>query len=80
MTPAGGTRMAKVVAISENRSLSREIADLAYSFWIARSFRNGSPEEDLRRAVKAVEADNFERPRRLFLVQRVNFRGTSAGG
>ena len=29
------------------------IADLAYEFWLARGFRDGSPEEDLLRALCA---------------------------
>jgi hypothetical protein len=28
----------------------KEVAELAYEFWRARRFRNGSPEEDLLRA------------------------------
>lgn len=32
----------------------RRIADLAYEFWLARRFQNGSPEEDLLRALCAV--------------------------
>ena len=32
----------------------REIAALAYKFWLARSFQNGSPQEDWLRARRAV--------------------------
>jgi hypothetical protein len=32
----------------------REIAALAYEIWLARSFRNGSPQEDWLRAQRAV--------------------------
>jgi hypothetical protein len=32
----------------------REIADLAYKFWLARNFHNGSPQEDWLRAQRMV--------------------------
>jgi hypothetical protein len=32
----------------------REIAALAYKLWLARGFRNGSPQEDWLRALRAV--------------------------
>jgi Protein of unknown function (DUF2934) len=32
----------------------REIAKLAYKLWLARSFQNGSPQEDWLRARRAV--------------------------
>jgi hypothetical protein len=32
----------------------REIAALAYKLWLARSFQNGSPQEDWLRAQRAV--------------------------
>jgi Protein of unknown function (DUF2934) len=32
----------------------REIAALAYDLWLARSFQNGSPQEDWLRARRAV--------------------------
>jgi hypothetical protein len=32
----------------------REIAALAYEFWLARGFQNGSPQEDWLRAQRAV--------------------------
>lgn len=32
----------------------REIAALAYKLWLARGFRNGSPQEDWLRAQRAV--------------------------
>jgi hypothetical protein len=32
----------------------REIAALAYELWLARSFQNGSPQEDWLRAQRAV--------------------------
>jgi hypothetical protein len=32
----------------------REIATLAYKLWLARSFRNGSPQEDWLRAQRTV--------------------------
>jgi hypothetical protein len=32
----------------------REIAALAYKFWLARGFQNGSPQEDWLRAQRAV--------------------------
>jgi hypothetical protein len=32
----------------------REIAVLAYRYWLARGFRNGSPQEDWLRAIRAV--------------------------
>jgi Protein of unknown function (DUF2934) len=37
--------------VAKDEDLSREIADLAYSFWLARCFQNGSPERDFLRAV-----------------------------
>jgi len=52
--------MAKVTPISTRKSVSLEIADLAYDFWLARSFRNGSPEQDFLRAVLEV---TFGKPR-----------------
>jgi hypothetical protein len=46
--------MAKVIPISARKSVSLEIADLAYDFWLARCFKNGSPEQDFLRAVLEV--------------------------
>ncbi len=53
-----------------------EIAELAFEFWRARRFRNGSPEEDLFRARREV----YERTERqnmnvggLFLVRKPGF-------
>ena len=50
----------------------KEVADLAYEFWRARRFRNGSPEEDLLRADrelrKRVEAPKIQMG--LFLVRK----------
>ena len=37
------------IVISDWR-MQKEVAELAYEFWRARRFRNGSPEEDLLRA------------------------------
>jgi len=51
----------------------REIADLAFEFWLARGFHGGSPEEDLLRAEREMKA-RTQRIRkttaRLFLVPR----------
>jgi hypothetical protein len=47
----------KMVPTSLNRPESakqRKIAALAYEFWLARAFRNGSPEQDWLRAEQAV--------------------------
>jgi hypothetical protein len=35
-------------------SKQRKIAALAYEFWLARGFRNGSPQQDWLRAQQAV--------------------------
>jgi len=46
----------KIIAISLDSSKTgnqQKIADLAYEFWLARGFRDGSPEEDLLRALCA---------------------------
>jgi hypothetical protein len=51
----------------------REVAELAYDFWRARRFRNGSPEEDLLRADRELR-ERVETPKvkmgRLFLVRK----------
>jgi hypothetical protein len=51
----------------------REVAELAYEFWRARRFRNGSPEEDLLRADRELR-EKVETPKvkmgRLFLVRK----------
>ena len=62
---------AKVIPISEGRRVSREIADLAFCFWLERSFRHGSPEEDLLRAVMETtfKPERDQASRRLFLVR-----------
>ncbi len=46
----------KVVSISAYRPFSeqREIAELAYQFWLARCFRNASPQDALLRAEREV--------------------------
>jgi len=57
--------MSKIVSIktrvcdkSETRALApvrqREIAALAYRFWLDRGFQNGSPQEDWLRAQRAI--------------------------
>jgi len=53
--PNSGT--AKIVTINRHRIKSKcheKIAALAYEFWLARGFRDGSPEEDLIRALCAL--------------------------
>ena len=51
----------------------KEVAELAYQFWRARRFRNGSPEEDLLRADRELR-ERSETPKlkmgRLFLVRK----------
>jgi hypothetical protein len=51
----------------------KEIAELAYRFWRARRFRNGSPEGDLFRADRELR-EGPEAPKikmeRLFLVRK----------
>jgi len=51
----------------------REVAELAYEFWRARRFRNGSPEEDLLRADRELR-ERVETPKvkmgRLFLMRK----------
>ena len=45
----------KVVAISPQRPVSEELADIAFQFWLARCFRHGgSPEQALLHAVLEV--------------------------
>ncbi len=46
--------MAKITVISERKPVSCEIANLAYDYWLARGFRDGSPERDLLQAVLEV--------------------------
>ena len=46
--------MAKVISITEGKLVSQQIADLAFSFWLARGFRRGSPEKDLFNAVLEI--------------------------
>jgi hypothetical protein len=45
---------AKVISILSGKPVSEKIADLAFQFWLARFFRNGSPEEDFLRAVREI--------------------------
>lgn len=45
---------AKVISILSGKPVSEKIADLAFQFWLARCFRNGSPEEDFLRAVREI--------------------------
>ncbi|HEY2016916.1 MAG TPA: hypothetical protein VGH38_25605 [Bryobacteraceae bacterium] len=35
-------------------SFPQQVADVAFDFWLERCFRNGSPEEDLLKAVLAL--------------------------
>jgi hypothetical protein len=37
----------------------RDVVDLAYSLWLARGFRGGSPEEDLLTAVREIRGKAF---------------------
>jgi hypothetical protein len=37
----------------------RDIAALAYKLWLARGFRNGSPQEDWLRAQRAVSRERL---------------------
>jgi hypothetical protein len=37
----------------------RDVVDLAYSLWLARGFRGGSPEEDLLAAVREIRGKAF---------------------
>jgi hypothetical protein len=58
--------MAKVIRITSKRACDqfaprslgpakqRQIAALAYALWLDRSFRNGSPQEDWLRALRAI--------------------------
>jgi len=60
-----------VISISAGRTLSQQIADLAFSYWLARGFRNGSPERDFLRAVMEITFQQHAlqaRPK-LFLVR-----------
>lgn len=54
--------------------IHEEIVDLAFEFWLAREFRDGSPEEDLLRARRVIKARRkppvvLRRTSRLFLVK-----------
>ena len=66
----------KVVPIHPGISATqegREIADLAYQYWLARCFRDGSPEEDWLAAVREVRAKGvmpMPKPAGLFLVRK----------
>lgn len=53
-------------------AVSEEIADLAFRYWLARCFRNGSPEQDFLQAVLAitVHSGNACAVPRLFLVPK----------
>jgi hypothetical protein len=51
-----------VIPIRQDVRLSaayREVVDLAYSLWLVRGFRGGSPEQDLRTAVRQVMGRTF---------------------
>lgn len=60
----------KVVPICN--PVSKQIADLAYQFWLARRFRDGSPELDLLQAMIEVKFNPGwdYTTHRLFLVQK----------
>jgi len=64
----------KVVPITIGRSVSEEVADVAYQYWLARHFRDGSPELDLLRAMIEVTStgrwDDAPPAPRLFLVPK----------
>jgi|GEM_PF-3092284 hypothetical protein len=63
------------IVISDWRR-QKEIAELAYEFWRARKFRNGSPEDDLFRADRELR-ERTETPKMkiggLFLVRKPGF-------
>ena len=50
-------------------------AELAYKFWLARCFRDGSPEEDLFRAVCANSMNS-----RITKVESISRQPSSANG
>jgi hypothetical protein len=55
---------------------NQEVAELAYQFWRARKFRNGSPEEDLLRAARELRerAETLKmKMGGLFLVRKPGF-------
>jgi len=64
----------KVIEIRAASSISerRQIADLAYEYWLARGFRSGSPEQDLLSAMLEVTfRDRRQRTSNgLFLVRK----------
>jgi hypothetical protein len=66
-----GNQSAPIVISEWQRQ--KELADLAYEFWRARRFRNGSPEEDLLRADRELR-ERAEAPKmrmgRLFLIRK----------
>jgi hypothetical protein len=60
-------------ALDNGWRAQREIADLAFEFWLERAFRDGSPEEDLYRATRIVRTRTPKRTygsARLFLVRK----------
>ncbi len=70
-----GAMGGKVVSISAYRPVSgeqREIAELAYQIWLARCFRNASPEDALLRAEREVRGrrSGYGETAGLFLVRK----------
>jgi hypothetical protein len=49
-----------------------QIVDLAFSLWLARGFRGGSPQDDLLNASRRVKGSTSSG---LFLVPKKQFRG-----
>jgi len=74
--PATKSRNAAAPIVISEWQTQREIAELAFEFWRARKFRNGSPEEDLFRARREVcertEKQNIK-VNGLFLLRKPGF-------
>jgi hypothetical protein len=62
------------IAIPRDRLLSevdQQIVDLAFSLWLVRGFRGGSPQDDLLNAAQRVKGDTASG---LFLVPKTQLR------
>lgn len=49
----------RAVPLSVAPAKQREVAALAYKFWVARAFHNGSPQEDWLRAMRVVSSQRM---------------------